>query len=336
MSLLTHLFGKNSPMTTTTVDVHTHFIPQSYIDALQGVGVSAKEVGFPLDPWDKAQRLEVMEQNGIATEIISLSSPGLRYFPGAEAVRLCHGFNDELAELMRDQPKRFGGLATLPLPNVDASLAEIARACDELKLDGIILMTNYDSLYPGDPKFAPVLEELNRREAVVFLHPTETVGNAHLTFGYPAPMVEYPAETTRTVVNLLDTETITHYPKIRWIVSHGGGTLPLLMNRLEKIFSWKRHPDKEQAAKQVAEQVASIYWDMAIVCYEAPLLAIQASHPADKLVSAFDLPYFPLDQVAVAKENLAKFKGFTDDEKQAIDHGTAHRLFPRVAQANAK
>ena len=314
----------------------THFIPQSYIDALKGVGVSAAEVGFPLEPWDKAQRLEIMEKNGIATEMISLSSPGLRYFPATEAVRLCHGFNDELAELVHAHPKQSGGLATLPLPDVDASLAEIARAYDELGLDGIVLMTNYDGLYPGDPKFAPVLEELDRRAAVVFLHPTETVGNAHLTFGYPAPMVEYPAETTRTVVNLLDTETITHYPKIRWIVSHAGGTLPLLMNRLEKIFPWKRHPDKEEAAKKVAAQVASIYWDMAIVCYEAPLLAIQASHPADKLLMAFDLPYYPVDQIAAAKENLAKFKGFSEAEKTAIDSGTAHALFPRVAQANPK
>ncbi len=322
-------------MTTTTVDVHTHFIPQSYIDALARAGVSAAEVGFPLQPWNVQERLEVQAKNGIATEMISLSSPGLRYFPGGQAVRLCHGFNDELAELVRAHPRQFGGLATLPLPDVDASLAEIARAYDELKLDGIILMTNYDGLYPGDPKFAPVLEELDRRGAVVFLHPTEAVGNAHLTFGYPAPMVEYPAETTRTVVNLLDTETITRFPRIRWIVSHGGGTLPLLLDRLEHLFPWKRHLDPQEAAKKVAEQVASIYWDLAIVCYEAPLRAIQAAHPASRLLMAFDLPYYPVDQIAVAKGNLERFRGFSDGEKQAIDFGTAHALFPRVAGANA-
>lgn len=323
-------------MTTTTVDVHTHFIPQSYIKALQEVGITPKEVGFPLAPWNTQERLDLQEKDGIATEMLSLSSPGLRYFQGEQAVKLCHGFNDELAELVRQNPKRFGGLATLPLPDVDASLAEITRAYDELKLDGIIIMSNYDSLYPGDSKFAPVLEELNRREAVVFIHPTEAAGNAQLTFGYPAPLVEYPAETTRTVINLLDTETITHYPKIRWVVSHGGGTLPLLIKRIQELFPWKRHLDPAETAKKVAEEIASIYWDTAIVCYEAPLLAIQASHPASKLVMGFDLPFYPTDQVAVAKKNLEGFKGFSSAEKQAIDFGNAHALFPRVAQANSR
>ncbi len=323
-------------MANTTVDVHTHFIPQSYLDALAAFGVSPKEVGFPLAPWSTQERLDLQDRNGIQTEMISLSSPGLRFFPPDRAATLCRGFNDELAELVRAHPRRFGGFTTLPLPDVDAALTEIARSHDELGLDGIVLMSNYDGHYPGDPKFAPVLEELNRRRAVVFVHPTETVGNAHLTFGYPAPMVEYPAETTRTVVNMLDTETISRFPQIRWILSHGGGTLPLLIPRLQELFPWKRKLDVEATRRKVAEQVASLYFDMAIVCYEAPLLAIRASHPADRLMMGFDLPFYPADQIAVAKENVAAFDGFTDVEKRAIDYGTAHELFPRVARANAR
>ncbi len=322
-------------MSNTTVDVHTHFIPQSYLDALTDVGVSPKDVGFPLAVWNTQERLNLQDRNGIATEILSLSSPGLRYFPGERAAKLCRTFNDELAELVRQHSARFGGLATLPLPDVDAALSEIARAYDELGLDGVILMSNYDGLYPGDPKFAPILEELNRRRAVVFVHPTEPPGNALLSFGYPAPMVEYPAETTRMIVNLLDTETITRFPHIRWIVAHGGGTLPMMLTRLQKLFPWKRHPDPEATAKKVAEQVASLYWDLAIVCYEAPLRAIQASHPADRLMMAFDLPFYPVDQIAVAKANVAAFDAFSHDEKLAIDFGTAHSLFSRLARATA-
>lgn len=322
-------------MPKTTIDVHTHFIPQSYLDALSSVGVSAKEVGFPLAVWNAQERLDLQEREGIQTEILSLSSPGLRYFQKDKAAQLCRGFNDELAEIVKSNPQSFGGLATLPLPDIDASLSEITRAYDELGLDGIVLMSNYEEAYLGDSMFAPVLEELNHRKAVIFIHPTETAGNAQLTFGYPAPMVEYPAETTRTIVNLLDNETITRCPGIRWVASHGGGTLPLLINRLQEIFPWKRKPDPEATAKKIADQIASIYWDMAIVCYKAPLLAIQASHPATKMVMGFDLPFYPNDQIHVAKQNLAAFNGFSDQEKQAIDHGNALELFPRLSKTNA-
>lgn len=320
-------------MSNATVDVHTHFIPQIYLEALAEAGVSAKDIGFPLAPWNTRERLALQDKNGIRTEILSLSSPGLRFFPGRTA-SLCRELNDALAGLVRDHPARFGGLATLPLPDVDASLAEIARAYDDLALDGIVLMSNYGGTYPGDPKFAPVLQELDRRHAVVFIHPTEAAGNAELTFGYPAPMVEYPAETTRTVVNLLDQDTITRFPNIRWIVSHGGGSLPMLITRIEELFPWKRKTDPEAVKAKLAEQIASLYWDMAIVCYEAPLRAISASHPASRLLMGFDLPFYPSDQIAVAKRNLGEFAGFSDEEKRAIDFGNAHELFPRIARAN--
>lgn len=321
-------------MTNTTVDVHTHFIPQSYLKALADEGISTKEVGFPLAPWDTGERLELQDKNGIQTEVISLSSPGLRFFPG-RAASLCREFNDELAELVRDHPARFGGLASLPLPDIDASLTEVARAYDDLKLDGIIMMSNYDGLYPGDPSFAAVLEELNRRRAVVFIHPTEAACNEQLNFGYPAPLVEYPAETTRTMINLLDADVIGRFPNIRWILSHGGGALPMLITRIQEIFPWKSNNKSQSIKDRLAEQIASVYWDMAIVCYEAPLLAIKASHPASKLLMGFDLPFYPPDQIAVAKHNLQNFDGFSEEEKRAIDFGNAHELFPRLVQLNA-
>ena len=320
-------------MTTTTIDVHTHFIPETYLKALADIGVSAKEVGFPLAPWDLQARLDLQDQNGIQAEVLSISSPGLRYWKGEQAVKLGRTLNEELANMVRDHPARFGGYATLPLPNVDASLKEIAYALDELKMDGVVLMTNYDGLYLGDPQFAPVLDELNGRKAVLFVHPTESPCNEKLNFGYPAPMVEYPAESTRMVVNLLDTDTITRCPDLRFIVSHGGGTLPLLITRIGELFSWKRHLDPVETKKKVEAQIASLYWDLAIVCYPAPLSAIKVSYPACKLMMGFDLPFYPADQIAVSKKNVEQFDGFTDAEKEMIDYGNAKQLFPRLAKA---
>lgn len=315
----------------TTIDVHTHFIPQSYLDALEEVGISAKEVGFPLAPWSTAERLALQDKHEIQVEMLSLSSPGLRFFPAEKRPGLCRRFNEELAQLVSDHPNRFGGLHTLPLPDVRASLEELTFAYEQLNADGVILMTNYGGSYPGDPQFTPVLEELNRRKAVVLLHPTEAAANAELVLGFPAPMVEYPAETTRCVVSLLDQGIIRRFPDIRWIASHGGGTLPMVLKRIETLFAWKQYPNRKATAEELLQDVAAIYWDLAIVSYPAPLAAIRVAHPVDRVLMGFDLPFYPADQILPAKENLSNFEGFTDEQKRAIDFETAHALFPRLA-----
>ena len=319
-------------MNPTTIDVHTHFIPDTYRQALDKAGIGFKDIGFPLPPWSVSSRLAEMDQYGVQADILSLSSPGLRFWHGQEAVDLGRRLNEELAAIVRAHPARFGGYITLPLPNVEASLEEIAYGFDVLKLDGVVLMTNYDGVYLGDPKFALVMDELHRRKAVVFVHPTEVPANDALNLGYPAPMIEYPFDSTRMVVSLLDTDTITRCPDIRFIVSHGGGTLPFLGPRLGELFSWKRHLDPVETAHKVKTQIASLYFDLAIVAYPAALLSIQATLDASRLLMGFDQPFLTAEKIGPAKKGIADFEGFSAREHARIDAGNALDLFPRLAR----
>ena len=316
-----------------SIDVHTHFIPDSYLKALAHIGITTKEIGFPMARWDVGERLALMDANDIQTEVLSLSSPGLRYWTGPAAAELATALNTELAGIVRDHPARFGGFAILPLPDIDACLAEIAHASDELKLDGFVVMTNYAGVYLGDPRFAPVLDELNRRKAVVFVHPTEGPANDIVVQGYPAPAFEYPAETTRMVVSLIDSDTVRRCPDIRFIASHGGGTLPLIQPRLAVLMPWKRKEDPEAGAQRVNQAIDSLFFDTAIVSYPASLAALQALHSVSKMLTGYDLPFFPADKIKVSVDNLQAFPGYSEAERRQIISGNALELLPRVAAA---
>ncbi len=317
------------------IDVHTHFIPATYLDALDGIGVTSKDIGFRLERWDVGKRLDLMDANDIGTEMLSLSSPGVRYWQGRDAADLSRKLNEELAEIVRSRPSRFGALATLPLPDVDAALAEIAYAFDTLGADGAVAMTNYDGVYLGDPRFAPVLDELNRRGAVLFVHPTEGPANEVVTQGYPAPAFEYPADTTRMIVSLIDSDTVARCPDLKIIVSHGGGTVPFLQPRLAALLPWKTHEDPVEGAARINAAIGSLYYDTAIVSYPASLAAISMTHDVSRLVTGFDLPFFPPAQIPASIRALAAFDGYSDADRELIHSGNALRLFPRlVAYAN--
>ena len=316
-----------------SIDVHTHFIPDSYLRELADVGITTKEIGFPMARWVESERLELMDRNDIQTEVLSLSSPALRYFKDGKAASVARSLNEELAGIVQEHPTRFGGFAILPLPDVDASLREIEYSLDHLKLDGVAVMTNYDGVFLGDPRFAPVMDELNRRGAVMFVHPTEGPSNDILVQGYPAPAFEYPAESTRMVVSLIDSDTIARCPDLRIIVSHGGGTLPLIKPRLAVLLPWKRKEDPQAGAERVNAAIDSLYFDTAIVSYPASLAAIHAMHDVSKLLTGYDLPFFPATEIATSLENLTAFPGYSASDRDRILAGNALGMLPRLAAA---
>lgn len=183
--------------------------------------------------WSPAEHLAFMDQNGIGASVLSISSPGTHFGDDAAAVKLSREVNEYAAGLVRDHPARFGHFASLPLPDVDGALAEIAHALDELGSDGVTVETNVHGRYLGHERFEPVWRELDRRGAAVFVHPTSPPAAEAVANGRPRPMLEFIFDSTRAAGDLLFSGAFTRHPNIQWIFTHCGGALPLLAERLE-------------------------------------------------------------------------------------------------------
>ena len=213
------------------IDVHAHFLPPQYREALETAEIDQPD-GFPLVPmWSADDHVAVMDRLGIDAAVLSVSSPGVQFGDGAkasDAVSLAQCVNDAAASAIADHPGRFGAFASLPMADTDASLAEIERSLDGLGLDGVNVLTNVGGVYLGDASLEPTMAELHRRRALVFIHPTSPACWECTSLGYPRPMIEFPFDTTRAVTNMLMSGVFTRYPDIRKIVPHAGGTLPFL------------------------------------------------------------------------------------------------------------
>ena len=186
--------------------------------------------------WSSEAHLELMDRHGIETALLSMSSPGVHFGDDTAARRLAREVNEDAAGVVADHPDRFGFFASLPLPDVDGTLDEIAYAIDDLGADGVVLMTNAQGMYLGDESLEPVFAELDRRRAVVFLHPTSPVCWEQSALGRPRPMVEYIFDTARTVTDLLMSGVLERYPNLTVIVPHCGGALPVLADRVNEFM----------------------------------------------------------------------------------------------------
>ena len=211
------------------IDVHQHVIPDFYRSALARVGILGSGEN-PWPQWSMARTLELMDENGIVGVMISIASPGV-YFGDVEFTRgLTRACNEALARMVGERPTRFGAMGFVPLPDVAAAAREVDYALDVLKLDGINLLTHTGDRYLGHPEEDDLYAALDRRRAVVFVHPVRP--KALPPVDYPAGYTELVFDTTRAIANLLCTGTLAKYPNIRFIMSHMGGVTPSLLFRL--------------------------------------------------------------------------------------------------------
>ena len=242
----------------TKIDVHHHFAPDFHRDA-----VSARRGGLRWPKWSPQMSLDDMDKNGIATAMLSVVQPGTWFGNVEETRKLTRQLNDYAASLLRDHPGRFGLFACIAPPDVEGSLKEIEYAFDTLHADGIGLLTSYGTLYLGDPSFAPVYAELNRRKAIVYVHPIAPNCCKNLVPGIPVGSIEYATDTTRTIAHLVFSGTTTRFPDIRWIFSHSGGTLPFLTGRSSgSPASANRHFCRTVRCRNSASSITS--WRRAI------------------------------------------------------------------------
>jgi predicted TIM-barrel fold metal-dependent hydrolase len=306
------------------IDVHAHYLPPSYVRALADVGVDRPD-GFPHVPrWSPEVALEAMARLGIDAAVLSISSPGVAF--AADRVGLARAVNEEGAEVLAAHPRRFALLVSLPLPNVDAALAEIAYASDDLGADGFVLMTNYDGVYVGDPRLDPVLDELNRRGAVVALHPTSPPGWEATSLGRPRPMIEFPIDTTRAVFNLILSGTLERCPQIELIVPHGGSAIPALADRVQ---DFTRAVAGERI--DVHGALRRLWFDLTGGPYPTALASLLTLSGANRLLYGSDVPFGPMALLDRAIADLRANSAFTDEQRRGIFTDNPRRLFPRLA-----
>jgi 6-methylsalicylate decarboxylase len=312
------------------IDTHHHFYPPAYQKAWGEWEDRRKlpHLGVQL-AWTRDNAFEAMDKAGITTGVLSLpSTPGVWFDGGAEAAHAMARLACEFgADMVRDRPGRYGLFAPLSMLDVDATLKEIEYAFDTLKADGINLQSNYGDKWLGHPVYKPILEELNRRKAVVFVHPlVASCCDAHLSVGTFPAVIEVPHDTTRTIVSLLLSGTFARLREIRWLFSHGGGTIPFLAGRIEAFYDQKARGPNGFAPDGIEAEFRRLYYDTANATHPAAMAALQKLVPMSQLTYGTDYPYFALDQIAALRQlNLAAA------DLAAIASGNIVELIPRLS-----
>src|SRR5262245_9570531 len=302
------------------IDVHHHHTPPPYLAA-----ITARNITGPVREWTPAKSIEDMDRAGVATSVTSITTPALRFLDDAAARKLARECNDYSAKLVADSKGRFGMFAVMPMPYVDATLLEIAYALDTLKADGIGLLTSYGDTWLGDPAFAPVMDELNRRGAVVYTHPTTANCCANLIPDVPESIVEWGTDTSRTIASIVFSGTAARCPNMKIIFSHGGGTMPFLVERYTRLPLI----NKNLAARTpngVEHELKRFYYDTAQASHPMALASLTKLVPTSQIVFGTDYPY---RTAADHVKGLAAY-GFSAGDLQAIDRGNAVRLMPRL------
>jgi predicted TIM-barrel fold metal-dependent hydrolase len=312
-----------TPAKASIVDVHHHLAPPAYIADL-----SNRKLGLaPTLEWTPEKSLADMDAAGVATSVLSITTPGVWFGDAAAATSLARACNDYGAKLAADNPRRFGMFAALPLPDIDGSLREIEYALDTLKVDGVGMFTSYGDKWLGDPAFAPVMDELNRRKAVVYTHPIDPNCCRNLIAGVPGPIIEYGTDTSRTIASLLFTGTASRCPDIKFIFSHGGGTVPFLIERFVRLPL----ASKDAAAKTPEGVIALLqrfHYDTAQVANPAAMAALTKVVPASQIVFGTD---FPFRHTADQLEGLRTI--FAEGDVRKIVSENARALLPRLQPA---
>lgn len=314
-------------MPSDLIDVHAHLLPDFYVQQATAAGHAHPDGMGGWPTWSVQAHLDLMDRNGIETAMLSISSPGV-HFGDDEAAYLARRVNEYTAELTRDHPGRFGNFVSLPLPAVDGSLEEIAFAFDELDADGVALLTHTHGVYLGDQRLDPVFAELDRRRAVVFLHPTSPVCWEQSALGRPRPMVEYIFDTARTVTDLVMAGVLTRHPNMRVIVPHCGGAIPVLADRINE-FMRLLLPSEKSPSLDAVQQLQGLYYDMVGTAFPRQIPALLELVDPDRLLFGSDYCWTPppLADAHIAAIDAAE-SPVDGTTWRSLTTANAQRLFP--------
>ena len=288
------------------IDVHHHIVPQQ----------APKSLNLP--QWSIEEDSETMDRLGIKASLLSVPASG-----NSEMV---HRINEHLAKLVQHNTKKYGFLASLSLEHIDSSLKQIEFDYHTLHADGFILPTNFNGLYLGSDALVPLLNELNRKNAVVLIHPSKPAGDNLPTFDRDLSVYEYPLETTRAVMDMIYKNRLKQFPNIKWIISHAGGTIPYLKHRLSIAHEWNGVSQNEN---EVLEAISSLYFDLALSTSDNVYHCLKNVTSHTHILLGTDFPLRFETGVSKSLNHIDNTTVFSQSEKQDILYHNAHSLFPR-------
>jgi predicted TIM-barrel fold metal-dependent hydrolase len=289
------------------IDVHHHLIGKNNPNAAS------------LPQWNIELDMESMDRMGLTNVVLSL--------PVAGAPEQNRAINDMIASLAAKDPKRYGMLACLPSAHVDAALKEIEYTCDTLKADGFIMPSNAGEIYIGDDRMDEILAELNRRSAVVLIHPTKAGGEIPSMLVTDLSTYEYPFDTTRAVIDLVYSDKIQKYPNIKWIVSHAGGVLPYITHRLSTVA--QENKTMPLTSDEVMASLKTLYYDVALSTVPYVFATLKELFGTSHIVFGTDAPLRYEGPVTESIQQLKSYPGFDEADMKKIMSETAKELFPR-------
>jgi predicted TIM-barrel fold metal-dependent hydrolase len=314
-------------MINNRFDVHQHIITKQYLSALERIGIEGTS-GLHFPEWSEELALGVLDRQHIQTAILSISSPGVYFGNKKAAGRLAREVNDNFCELVGRHPGRFGALGHLPLPDVDAALLELERLVNELKLDGVILLSSVGGQYLGDAAFEELFAELNRLSMVVFIHPTLLLSAPRAQLDLPEFMLEAPFDTTRAVANLVYSGTLERYPDIRFILAHAGGTIPFLEWRMS-IAAEIDPRLKDKLPHSASHYLRKLYFDTAMSPSAPALAALKEFVGANHILFGSDWPMVSESVAGRTVSELEELPFFDERTKELISCHNATQLFAR-------
>ena len=294
------------------IDGHSHVLTKEYMEFILQNGAELED-GFALPAWSAENHLKFMEECGIDWSLLSVSSPHPFFGNEEECISLTRKMNEELAAIKKQSPGKFGFCASLPLPNVEAAVEEAVYSLDILGANGIKFATNSRGLYLGDKKMDPIFHELDKRHAVVTIHPhrPEPLKEGLFSSG-PVPLFEFLCDTTRAVLNMMANDVLIRYPNVKIIVPHCGAFLPNIASRIESAQPILAQNGLLDHPIDVKENLSRLYFDLAgnPVPHNLPYLLTIAG--PDQLIYGADYPFTP---APLAKKNLEALRSFLEESE---------------------
>ncbi len=303
------------------IDVHAHLTPPAYVQDMAGAG----DLQPPTLNWTIGKHIEDMDKAGVELSILSVTTPGIWFKDVPRGRRLARMTNDYAAEMRQKYPTRISQFAAIPLPDTEGSLKEIEYGLDVLKADGIAVFTNYGDKWLGDPAFAPVMDELNRRKVTLYTHPITADCCANIASVVRDAVIEYGTDTTRAIGNWIMRGCGPRWPDIKVIWSHAGGTMPFLIERFDRLAgvgSLKQHiPNGFRA------EAAKYFYDTAQSANDVSMSALRKVVPMSQIVFGTDFPFRTADDHV---QRLIKGGVFSPAELAQIYRSNALPLLPRI------